>query len=357
MRTTGRIAIEDATGTSLTGGVSPIGTPFVAADFPLTLSVDHALDIGTSTTTGKTKVNIYVLAAGTGSSAITPSTSTPWWSFAELTGQNFWRTGAGIAQYRMGKQSATGILTVHVDSMQYKDATYAFQGTVGTPVNVAPVAVVSVPRQDIATGNAVSFTGSATDADGNPLTYLWAVGTFPSGASPTIASGGTTVSMTSSVLTIPGRYTFTFKANDGTADSNIVTVTAYVYASDGSISVMSRRTSNYTGAIANYNDASDATVVISPTTPVNEVEILDMNPGKPTSDFVGTFRLRKQPNGGAALTAKLEILTGVADTLVATRSGLAMTDTVSNYTVTLTGGENAAFTDHGIWAIRITANE
>lgn len=359
-RSTGRIAIEDATGTSLTGGVSPIGTPFVANDFPLVLSIDHALDIGTGTTDGKTKVNIYVLSAGSGSSAITPSSVTPWWSFAELTGQNFFRTGS-INRELVGKLSSGPIWQVKVDSFQVKDS-YAFQGTVANPTNIAPVAVVSVPRQDLLTGNAVSFTGTATDADGNTLTHTWVVDTYPTGITPTIASGATvtgggSLTMTSSVLTLPGFYTFKYKANDGTVDSNVVTVTAYVAASDGSISVASRAASNYTGAIANYNDGSDATVVTGPTSPVNEVEVLTMNPCKPNADGTFTFRARKQPTAGAPLTAKWEFLTGVSDTLFATRSGIAMTDVLANYTVTLTSGENAAFTDHGIWKIRITSNE
>jgi len=82
-----------------------------------------------------------------------------------------------------------------------------------------------------------------------------------------------------------------------------------------------------------------------------------MNPVKTPADGIVTFRMRKQPNGGAALTAKTELLTGVADTLVATRSGLVMTDVLGNYVMTLTSGENTAFTDHGIWALRITSNE
>jgi len=90
-----------------------------------------------------------------------------------------------------------------------------------TPVNDAPVAQdqsVTTPED-----TALAITLVATDVDGDTLTY--AIVDQPAHGAVTLV--GTTATYTPA-LDFYGTDTFIFKANDGTADSNIATVTITV---------------------------------------------------------------------------------------------------------------------------------
>src|SRR5262249_47859509 len=86
-----------------------------------------------------------------------------------------------------------------------------------TPVNDAPV-VDAGPDQTVNEGSTVSFSGSASDVDGDPLSYLWDFG-----------DGGTATGATPThVYADNGVYTVTLTVSDGqgssTRDSLVVTV-------------------------------------------------------------------------------------------------------------------------------------
>lgn len=86
-----------------------------------------------------------------------------------------------------------------------------------TPVNDAPIAF----NQTISTeyGTAINITLTGMDVDGNPLTY-----TIVSPLSPATGTlSGLPPNLTFFTL-LQGVYTFTFKVNDGTVDSNIATI-------------------------------------------------------------------------------------------------------------------------------------
>jgi CSLREA domain-containing protein len=89
-----------------------------------------------------------------------------------------------------------------------------------TPVNDAPVAA----DKNLSTivGSTARSSVSATDVENNPLTY--AVVDGPAKGTVTMAADGT-FEYTAPAL---GTFTFTYKANDGTADSNLATVTIAV---------------------------------------------------------------------------------------------------------------------------------
>ena len=63
---------------------------------------------------------------------------------------------------------------------------------------------------------AVSLSASATDADLDPLTYLWTVASQPSGAMASIATP-TKATTNAAGLTAPGMYVFKVSVSDGTA--------------------------------------------------------------------------------------------------------------------------------------------
>src|SRR5690349_18114810 len=91
-----------------------------------------------------------------------------------------------------------------------------------TPVNDPPVA--SAESYATAEDTALSVTGllaDATDVDGDPLTPILVSG--PAHGSLTLSSDGSFSSTTTANYN--GSDSFVYKVNDGTADSNLATVT------------------------------------------------------------------------------------------------------------------------------------
>src|SRR5439155_5426721 len=109
------------------------------------------------------------------------------------------------------------------DSFTYKandgslDSNVATVTLTLTPVNDAPL-VDAGPDQTVNEGSTVAFHGTASDVDGDPLTYSWNFGdgAHATGATPT------------HVYADNGTYTVTLTVNDGqggvTSDSLVVTV-------------------------------------------------------------------------------------------------------------------------------------
>lgn len=363
-RSTGRIALLNANaGTSVWVSNATTGV----LTYPCTVTFDMDLNVGTNgsgnTGDGVVHLNVYKHSV---------STTTPWASTTDGSGtevnNNYFRTGV-IVEERAGKQTSAPAYRIIADSWRIGDG-MGLQGTVENPVNSPPV--VAIPTGQVIsklTGDTFSFTATASDPEGNTLTYLWANATRPAGAAAPTLTGSTTLTVTGNAQTVVGTYTVTFKANDGLVDSSLVTGTVYYAASDGSISAKSIRAgSSYTGTVANLNDASDTTVFISPDAPAGAFVIIDMNPVAPGDAFTLsgnalTLRMRKRAADGvsdttATITVKVEVLTGPTDTLVnATVRNFVLTNTITPYAVLFTSGESAAFTDHNVWAIRITTTE
>lgn len=112
----------------------------------------------------------------------------------------------------------TAQLMVHDGTVSSEPATV----TIST-VNSQPVANPG-PDQHGAVGATITLTGSgSSDVDGDPLTYQWSL-TSPPATSTATLQNSTTVS-TSFVLDKAGTYTAQLIVNDGTVDSDPVTVT------------------------------------------------------------------------------------------------------------------------------------
>jgi PKD repeat protein len=129
---------------------------------------------------------------------------------------------------------AAGVYTVTLtatDSLGLVDPTPATRTVTVTAVgvNAPPTGVITAPTGNvtIAAGASVSFTGTATDPDGNPVTVLWA---FGDGSTSTALSPG------SHTYVAAGTYTVRFTATDslGLADpappTRTITVTPVVAA-------------------------------------------------------------------------------------------------------------------------------
>ena len=87
------------------------------------------------------------------------------------------------------------------------------------PVNVPPVAVDLSMAMDMAEGNSKTITLAATDADGDVLTY--SIVSQSSLGNVTVDGNKATFTANENAN---GDTTFTYKANDGNADSNTATV-------------------------------------------------------------------------------------------------------------------------------------
>ncbi len=84
-------------------------------------------------------------------------------------------------------------------------------------VNTPPVANAGAD-QTAPVNTLITLDGSASsDADGDPLTYLWTLTTVPPGSTATLSSA--TVVMPSFTIDLPGTYIATLVVNDGSADS------------------------------------------------------------------------------------------------------------------------------------------
>lgn len=94
--------------------------------------------------------------------------------------------------------------------------------------NTAPTATVAA-GQTVLVGTAVQTSGTATDADGDPVTYTWTLASKPEGSAVTSASLlAPTTEKVGFVPDVAGPYVLSLVASDGKASSApaLVTVTA-----------------------------------------------------------------------------------------------------------------------------------
>ena len=199
--------------------------------------------------------------------------------------------------------------------------------------NVAPIASAG-SGQTVTAGTMVTLDGSgSSDADGNPLTYLWSFVSSPSGSSPTL-NGSTTVRPTF-LADRAGQYIIQLIVNDGAANSTAARVTITT-------------TPGNTAPVANAGP--DQTVQLSATVTLNGSGSSDVD-GNP---LIYQWTLVTVPAGSAA---RLSSLTTVMPTFVADRGGdyvvrLVVNDSTVNsapdtVTITTTGGNTAPVANAG----------
>ena len=199
--------------------------------------------------------------------------------------------------------------------------------------NVAPIANAG-PGQTVTIGTTVTLNGSgSSDADGNPLTYLWSFVSIPAGSGASL-TGPTTVNPTF-LTDKTGQYVVQLLVNDGTVSSAPATVTVTT-------------TPGNTAPVANAGP--DQTVQAGATVTLN---------GSGSSDVDGNpltyqWAFLAVPTGN---TAKLSSPTIVMPTFVADMAGdyvvrLLVNDGKVNsaqdtVTITTTGGNTAPVANAG----------
>ena len=185
-------------------------------------------------------------------------------------------------------------------------------------INDAPVAVNDLgyaPNEDtVLTVAAAGVLTNDTDADANPLTAILLTG--PSQGALTLNANGSFVY--TPALNFNGSDTFTYKANDGTADSAAATVTITVNAvNDAPVAVVDTATINEDGGalainvLANDSDVDGTFTVTAVTQPVGGVVTFTAAGVvfTPALNFSGatTFRYTVTDNGGATATATVTV--------------------------------------------------
>lgn len=134
-------------------------------------------------------------------------------------------TGTGTLVFLKAKALVKGSSTVSLTSFMYNTGTPAVVTAAGTVTltNKKPAFAAATDTKTVNENAALAFTVVATDGDGDVLTYS-ATG-LPTGATFNAATGA--FAWTPS-YTQAGVYTVVFKANDGTVDSDPLTVTITV---------------------------------------------------------------------------------------------------------------------------------
>jgi len=199
--------------------------------------------------------------------------------------------------------------------------------------NVAPVANAG-PNQSVTIGTTVTLNGSSSsDADGNPLTYLWSFVSIPVGSGATL-TGPTTVRPTF-LADKTGQYVVQLLVNDGVVTSAAATVTITT-------------TPGNTAPVANAGP--DQTVQVGATVTLNGSASNDVD-GNP---LTYQWALVSVSTGS---TAKLINPTNVMPTFVPDRAGQyvvqllvndgKVTSTQDTVTITTTGGNSAPVANAG----------
>jgi PKD repeat protein len=226
----------------------------------------------TQTAPAITSANSTTFTVGTAGSFTVTATGTPTPSVSESgalpSGVTFVNNGNGTATLSGTPASGTaGIyaITITASNGVTPAATQSFTLTVSAAPNQAPTATIDSPASNVTInpGDAVSFSGSGTDADGQIATYAW---TF-SGGSPSLSNVAGPVSVT---YATPGTYTATFKVTDNggltsATQTRTITVADFsVSGSPASVSVAPGNSAAYT-ATATPGSGFTGTVAFSVT--------------------------------------------------------------------------------------------
>lgn len=217
--------------------------------------------------------------------------------------------------------------------------------------NTAPVANAG-PDRTATVGQMVQLNGSATDADGDVLTYLWAITTMPAGSSTTVSNSNQAAAAI--IPDVGGQYVLTLTVSDGKAshsDACTLTVNTLPVANAGA-----DMTASVGQVVQLHGSATDADGDVLTyawtfaSRPAGSTATLqDATTASPTftPDVAGTFVAQLVASDGKASSApdQVVITASLAQTpLYLTLSGLSNTARTSGYVAIILHG-SGAFTE------------
>jgi hypothetical protein len=279
-----------ATSTAALSSTTMVTTEIIA-DLPGTYEISLVVDDGVlSSAPDMVRV---IVSDGVPIANAGPDQSLHWGQTANLDGTNSVDPDGGALTYTWtlttrptGSVAAlTGGTTSTPSLVCDKAGTYEARLVVGdgntnspadivriTATNTAPTANAGVDGL-VAFGDTVTLTGTAADADSDPLTVSWSVTTRPAGSTATPASP--TTPMTAFTPDLPGTYVLTFAVSDTVATT---TDTVSLLAHEGGEilaldhDVVDAEYSNALDRIIMVSDDAQALHIYDPTTG-DEVDI------------------------------------------------------------------------------------
>jgi len=331
LRTDGRFRVNDSAGSTAVSTASSL-------TFPAVFAVDLAVQLGTTTTDGKAKFQVFNSASAT----------TPFDSITEITAGNFSSKGTTIASVRAGKinSAEAQAVTMFIDAFKQVDG-YSLVGANGA--NIPPVVTPSA-AQSVQVGTQFTVSASATDGDG---TIASLVPTQTSG--PTLALTGSGNSRTATP-TVPGIYQYTWTATDdqGATSTGISQVTVFTFSS-APTSVASPGGYTAQGAadiITALSDGNASTGAKSSSNPAS-ADVLSVNlppfgAGAATINF-GYFN----DIGSPVRNLRVSLFMGSTEVAFTTVSNVANTAEATGQLV-LTDTQNQAWTDRSASQLRFS---
>jgi hypothetical protein len=210
------------------------------------------------------------------------------------------------------------VITYHVSDGKGGTATSTATVTVAGKDTAPPLPIAPVAQDGSAKGDEdTTVTGSvkAIDSDSTSLTYSVVQG-------PTAAQGKLDFKADGTYAFTPapdynGTVTFTYKANDGTADSNVATVTLTIDAVDDAPVAVNDKMSTKAGepvtldVLANDTDADGGPKTIAAMTKPGNGTVVQGEGGNltytPAAGFSGTDTFTYTLNGGKTATVTVDV--------------------------------------------------
>jgi len=298
--------------------------------------------VGNTTTNGVIKAAMYT-ADGT----------TPIDSVFSTTTANLNGTGFSLVQF--GKCNTSNYATAFwMDDILVNTSATDLIGpyTANLPPSVTAGADISVVKNTVA-----NLTSTASDADGTIASYAWTFDSLPAGATTPTLTNGTTANA-SFTAAVAGVYTARITVTDDVGATAFDTMTVSVPSTSlrpGSVVSNPGSWTNVGGAgdaALATADELDATYAQSPAAPANAVTTFALS-GTLESGLI-TVKVRADIDTAVAGTLVVDLMQST--TLIATRT-FSLSTTKTDFSYTLTSGENAAVTDRSALRIRVTANQ
>lgn len=328
----GKFRLTDTTSAST--GIFTASSNFPTSQW---VRLDMWSQVGATNTTGSLKAAYFLgdsttaVSGGDSTVSVTPGT--------QNLGTTSNQTTVDFGKY----DSSTYTTVFYTDDPTWDDAATTYVGS-----NTAPVATAGA-AQTVAASTAFSLPWTATDADGNSLTYTATAdpGNPTSLGSLTVGGTAPNKTVTGTAPSTAGKYLVNVKCNDGVVDSNTAVLTLYVTSTTSvpSSVVGSTNWTASTGTIIGcLTDANQSTYAQSPSNPSAESLTVQMTPFPigATSDTISYEFSQDVSSPARSLTVTLYQTSGGSS--IASKTEGTITTSVVAGSLVLTSGQLSSWT-------------